>query len=45
MEENTPLHLEATAGAGEGVPHIIDRLKQLKMKVPDDGFRVKIQAG
>ena len=29
--------------SGEGVPHIIDRLKQLKMKVPDDGFRVKFK--
>lgn len=29
--------------SGEGVPHIIGRLKQLKMKVPDDGFRVKFK--
>lgn len=29
--------------SGEGVPHIIDRLRQLKMKVPDDGFRVKFK--
>ena len=31
--------------SGEGVPHIIERLKQLKMKVPDDGFRVKFKPG
>jgi NADH oxidase (H2O-forming) len=29
--------------SGEGVPHIIERLKQLKMKVVDDGFRVKFK--
>lgn len=29
--------------SGEGVPHIITRLKQLKMKVPDDGFRVRFK--
>lgn len=29
--------------SGEGVPHIIERLKQLKMKVPDAGFRVKFR--
>ena len=29
--------------SGEGVPHIIERLKQLKMKVIDDGFRVKFK--
>lgn len=29
--------------SGEGVPHIIERLKQLKLKVPDDGFRVKFK--
>lgn len=28
--------------SGEGVPHIIERLKQLKMKV-DDGFRVRFK--
>lgn len=31
--------------SGEGVPHIIERLKQLKMKVPDEGFRVKFKPG
>lgn len=31
--------------SGEGVPHIVERLKQLKMKVPDDGFRVKFKPG
>ncbi|MEF9955133.1 MAG: FAD-dependent oxidoreductase [Clostridium sp.] len=31
--------------SGEGVPHIIERLKQLKMNVPDDGFRVKFKPG
>lgn len=30
--------------SGEGVPHIIERLKQLKMKVID-GFRVKFKPG
>ena len=30
--------------SGEGVPHIIERLKQLKMKVVD-GFRVKFKPG
>lgn len=29
--------------SGEGVPHIIERLKQLKMKVVDDGFRIKFK--
>ena len=29
--------------SGEGVPHIIERLKQLKMKVIDHGFRVKFK--
>ncbi|WP_411681267.1 FAD-dependent oxidoreductase [Clostridium thailandense] len=29
--------------SGEGVPHIIERLKQLKMKVVDDGFCVKFK--
>lgn len=31
--------------SGEGVPHLIERLKQLKMKVPDNGFRVKFKPG
>lgn len=31
--------------SGEGVPHIIERLKQLKMKVVDDGFRVRFKPG
>ena len=30
--------------SGEGVPHIIERLKQLRMKVVD-GFRVKFKPG
>lgn len=29
--------------SGEGVPHIIQRLKQLKMRVPDDGFQVRFK--
>ena len=29
--------------SGEGVPHIIERLRQLKLKVIDDGFRVKFK--
>jgi len=29
--------------SGEGVPHIIERLKQLSMKVVGDGFRVKFK--
>ncbi|MFW2491082.1 FAD-dependent oxidoreductase [Clostridium chromiireducens] len=29
--------------SGEGVPHIIERLKQLKLKVVDDGFRIKFK--
>ncbi|MCM1150292.1 MAG: FAD-dependent oxidoreductase [Butyricicoccus sp.] len=29
--------------SGEGVPHIIERLKQLRMKVPDDGFRIRFK--
>lgn len=29
--------------SGEGVPHIIERLKQLKMRVPDNGFRVRFK--
>lgn len=31
--------------SGEGVPHLLERLKQLKMKVPDNGFRVKFKPG
>lgn len=31
--------------SGEAVPHLIERLKQLKMRVPDDGFRVKFKPG
>lgn len=29
--------------SGEAVPHLITRLKQLKMKVQDEGFRVKFK--
>ena len=29
--------------SGEGVPHIIERLRQLRMIVPDDGFRVRLK--
>lgn len=29
--------------SGEGVPHIIERLKQLKLRVPDDGFRIRFK--
>lgn len=29
--------------SGEGVPHILERLKQLKLKVYEDGFRVKFK--
>lgn len=29
--------------SGEGVPHIMERLKQLRMKLIDDGFRVKFK--
>jgi len=29
--------------SGEGVPHILQRLRQLKMKVSDDGFRVRFK--
>ena len=28
--------------SGEAVPHLIERLKQLKMRVPDEGFRVNL---
>ena len=28
--------------SGEGVPHIIERLRQLRMIVPDEGFRVRL---
>lgn len=31
--------------SGEAVPNLLQRLKQLKMKVNDDGFRVKFKAG
>jgi flavorubredoxin/NADPH-dependent 2,4-dienoyl-CoA reductase/sulfur reductase-like enzyme len=31
--------------SGEGVPHIIGRLKQLRMKVVDEGFRVRFKPG
>ncbi len=31
--------------SGEGVPHIIERLKQLHMRVPDGGFRVRFKPG
>lgn len=29
--------------SGEGVPHIIERLKQLRLKVPDEGFRIRFK--
>lgn len=29
--------------SGEAIPHLIERLKQLKMRVPDDGFRVRLK--
>ncbi|MBQ9347149.1 MAG: FAD-dependent oxidoreductase [Oscillibacter sp.] len=29
--------------SGEGVPHIIGRLRQLRMNVPDEGFRVRLK--
>ena len=29
--------------SGEAVPHLIERLKQLKMRVPDEGFLVKFK--
>lgn len=31
--------------SGEGVPHIIERLRQLRMKVIDDGFKVRFKPG
>lgn len=31
--------------SGEAVPHLIERLKQLRMKVTDEGFRVKFKPG
>ena len=31
--------------SGEAVPHLIERLKQLKMRVPDDGLRVRFKPG
>lgn len=30
------------AWSGEAVPHLLERLRQLKMRVPDEGFRVKL---
>ncbi len=29
--------------SGEGVPHLIGRLRQLRMRVPDEGFRVRFK--
>lgn len=29
--------------SGEGVPHIIERLRQLRMRVPDEGFRIRFK--
>ena len=29
--------------SGEGVPHLIERLRQLRMIVPDEGFRVRLK--
>ena len=29
--------------SGEGVPHLIERLRQLRMVVPDEGFRVRFK--
>ena len=29
--------------SGEGVPHLIERLRQLRMDVPDEGFRVRLK--
>lgn len=44
-----PIHSGKLAAAfgsygwsGEGVPHVIERLKQLRMNVMDDGFRVRL---
>lgn len=31
--------------SGEAVPHLVERLKQLKMKVVDNGFRIKFKPG
>ncbi len=31
--------------SGEGVPHVVERLRQLRMNVMDDGFRVRLQPG
>lgn len=31
--------------SGEAVPHLIERLKQLKMRVPDEGYRVRFKPG
>ena len=44
MAENWPVHSAVMDGSGEGVPHIIERLKQLRMKVAD-GFRVRFKPG
>lgn len=45
-----PVHGKKLASAfgsygwsGEAVPHIIERLKQLRCKVPDEGFRVRFK--
>lgn len=45
-----PVHGKKLASAfgsygwsGEGVPHIIERLKQLRCKVPDEGFRIRFK--
>ena len=31
------------AWSGEAVPHLLERLRQLKMRVPDEGFRVRLR--
>lgn len=45
-----PVHGKKLASAfgsygwsGEAVPHIIERLKQLRCKVPDEGFRIRFK--
>ena len=45
-----PVHSKKLASAfgsygwsGEAVPHIIERLKQLRCKVPDEGFRIRLK--
>lgn len=47
-----PIHKGKLASAfgsygwsGEGVPHMVERLRQLKMNVPDEGFRVRLKPG